>query len=92
MVPNAKKYKKPNKALVAATLSKANPYLFARLMIRDREVGGSNPLDHLDRSFTAIRNGGRSYFVSEQPRSFHCLPGVARIGPIFGAALKIGRE
>jgi len=30
--------------LVAATFEKANTYVFAALIIRDREVGGSNPL------------------------------------------------
>jgi hypothetical protein len=35
---------KPNETLVAATFSKAKTYVFARLKIRDREVGGSNPL------------------------------------------------
>jgi hypothetical protein len=30
--------------LVAATLEKANTYVFAAPIIRDREVGGSNPL------------------------------------------------
>jgi len=29
---------------VAATFEKANTYVFAALIIRDREVGGSNPL------------------------------------------------
>ena len=33
-----------NKPLVAATFSKAKTYVFARLKIPDREVGGSNPL------------------------------------------------
>jgi hypothetical protein len=33
-----------NETLVAATHSKAKTYFFARLKIRDREVGGSNPL------------------------------------------------
>jgi len=30
--------------LVAATFEKANTYVFAAPIIRDREVGGSNPL------------------------------------------------
>ena len=30
--------------MVAATFEKANTYVFAALIIRDREVGGSNPL------------------------------------------------
>ena len=29
---------------MAATFEKANTYVFASLIIRDREVGGSNPL------------------------------------------------
>jgi hypothetical protein len=29
---------------VAATLEKANTYVFAEPLVRDREVGGSNPL------------------------------------------------
>ena len=29
---------------MAATFEKANTYVFAALIIRDREVGGSNPL------------------------------------------------
>jgi hypothetical protein len=36
--------KNPNETLVAATFSKAKTYVFARFKIRDREVGGSNPL------------------------------------------------
>jgi hypothetical protein len=32
------------KFLVAATCEKANTYVFAAPIIRDREVGGSNPL------------------------------------------------
>jgi hypothetical protein len=34
----------PNETLVAATFSKPKTYVFAHLKIRDREVGGSNPL------------------------------------------------
>jgi hypothetical protein len=44
MGANVKECKKPNETLVAATISKAKTYVFARLIIRDREVGGSNPL------------------------------------------------
>jgi hypothetical protein len=33
-----------SKSLVAATLEKAKTYVFAETAIRDREVGGSNPL------------------------------------------------
>ena len=35
---------KRSKSSVAATFEKANTYVFAALIIRDREVGGSNPL------------------------------------------------
>jgi hypothetical protein len=35
---------KAQKSLVAATFEKANTYVFAAPIIRDREVGGSNPL------------------------------------------------
>jgi hypothetical protein len=31
-------------SLVAATFEKAKPYVFAETLVRDREVGGSNPL------------------------------------------------
>jgi len=34
----------PNKSSVAATFEKANTYVFAEPLVRDREVGGSNPL------------------------------------------------
>jgi len=34
----------PKKSVVAATFEKANTYVFAGLSVRDREVGGSNPL------------------------------------------------
>jgi hypothetical protein len=44
MGANVKECKKLNETLVAATFSKAKTYVFARLIIRDREVGGSNPL------------------------------------------------
>ena len=30
--------------MVAATFEKANTYVFAETLVRDREVGGSNPL------------------------------------------------
>ena len=44
MGTNRKECKKPSKSLVAATFEKAKTYIFARPKIRDREVGGSNPL------------------------------------------------
>jgi hypothetical protein len=44
MGANVKEYKDPNESLVAATYSKAKTYVFALPIIRDREVGGSNPL------------------------------------------------
>src|ERR1044072_4902881 len=44
MVRNGNGCKNPRKSLVAATFEKANTYVFAALIIRDREVGGSNPL------------------------------------------------
>ena len=44
MGANVKKCKILSKTLVAATSSKAKTYVLARLKIRDREVGGSNPL------------------------------------------------
>ncbi len=44
MGANVKKCKNLSRTLVAATISKAKTYVFARLIIRDREVGGSNPL------------------------------------------------
>ena len=44
MVKNVNGCKNPNNSLVAATFEKANTYVFAALIIRDREVGGSNPL------------------------------------------------
>ena len=43
-VRNGKRCKKPRNSLVAATFEKANTYVFAAPIIRDREVGGSNPL------------------------------------------------
>jgi hypothetical protein len=36
--------KNPKKSVVAATFEKANTYVFAEPLVRDREVGGSNPL------------------------------------------------
>ena len=44
MVPNVKDHAKSRKTLVAATSEKAKTYIFARIYIWDREVGGSNPL------------------------------------------------
>src|SRR5829696_7482524 len=44
MVKDGKKPKNARNSLVAATFEKANTYVFAALIIRDREVGGSNPL------------------------------------------------
>jgi hypothetical protein len=51
---------KPNETLVAATFSKAKTYVFARLKIRDREVGGSNPLapTNIFKALTAASIGG----------------------------------
>jgi|GEM_PF-3272973 hypothetical protein len=39
MVKNGDKRKNPRNFLVAATFEKANTYVFAALIIRDREVG-----------------------------------------------------
>jgi hypothetical protein len=44
MVKNGNGCKTPRNSLVAATFEKANTYVFAAPIIRDREVGGSNPL------------------------------------------------
>ena len=44
MVKNGKECENARNSLVAATLEKANTYVFAAPIIRDREVGGSNPL------------------------------------------------
>jgi len=35
---------KPSRFLVAATFEKTKTYVFAETQVRDREVGGSNPL------------------------------------------------
>jgi hypothetical protein len=46
-ITNSKEWeecKNPRNSLVAATFEKANTYVFAPPIIRDREVGGSNPL------------------------------------------------
>ncbi len=44
MVSNGNECKNASNSLVAATFEKANTYVFAAPIIRDREVGGSNPL------------------------------------------------
>ena len=44
MLRNGNGCKNTRNSLVAATFEKANTYVFAALIIRDREVGGSNPL------------------------------------------------
>jgi len=44
MVKNGKGCKNSRNSLVAATFEKANTYVFAAPIIRDPEVGGSNPL------------------------------------------------
>jgi hypothetical protein len=44
MVKNGNGCKNARISLVAATFEKANTYVFAAPIIRDREVGGSNPL------------------------------------------------
>ena len=44
MVKNGNGCKNARNSLVAATFEKANTYVFAAPIIRDREVGGSNPL------------------------------------------------
>jgi hypothetical protein len=49
--------------LVAATLEKAKTYVFTEPVIRDREVGGSNPL--APTTYLSKRNGcAGSRFVS----------------------------
>ena len=44
MATHGKECKNPSEPLVAATLEKAKTYVLAETVIRDREVGGSNPL------------------------------------------------
>jgi hypothetical protein len=44
MSTNVKECENHNRSLVAATFEKAITYVFAATAIRDREVGGSNPL------------------------------------------------
>ena len=44
MVKNGNGCENPRVSLVAATFEKAKTYVFAAPIIRDREVGGSNPL------------------------------------------------
>ena len=44
MLENGNECKNPRISLVAATFEKANTFVFAAPIIRDREVGGSNPL------------------------------------------------
>ena len=44
MAKNGNGGKNARNSLVAATFEKANTYIFAAPIIRDREVGGSNPL------------------------------------------------
>jgi len=50
---------------VAATLEKAKTYVFTEPVIRDREVGGSNPLAPTIyfQELAAIGNGRRFSFV-----------------------------
>ena len=72
---NAKKF------LVAATLEKGNTYVFTGSLVRDREVGGSNPLaptnqiKHLRRSVTvAVRlSVGKTVGTFLVPPSFPLL-------------------
>jgi hypothetical protein len=45
MVRNGNECKNARNSSVAATFEKANTYVFAVPIIRDREVGGSNPFD-----------------------------------------------
>ncbi len=53
--------------MVAATLEKANTYVFAEPLVWDREVGGSNPLapTKIINNFTAANTGGRSSCVGD---------------------------
>jgi hypothetical protein len=44
MIKNRTECKNARISLVAETFEKANTYVFAAPIIRDREVGGSNPL------------------------------------------------
>jgi len=75
---------KPNKTLVAATFEKTKTYVFAEPLIRDREVGGSDPLaptkkiKHLRRSETvaAVRLWGKLRGLFQTPQDSPSLPSV----------------
>jgi hypothetical protein len=60
MIKNRTECKNARISLVAATFEKANTYVFAAPIIRDREVGGSNPLAPTNNS-QSINNHWRSF-------------------------------
>jgi|SRR4030095_6844986 hypothetical protein len=66
MEKNGNGCKNPRNSLVAATFEKANTYAFAAPIIRDREVGGSNPLaPTININNLRLPNaGGRNSFVA----------------------------
>jgi hypothetical protein len=92
MATNRTECKIPNRSLVAATFEKAKTYVFAETLIRDREVGGSNPLAPTiyfqQRTAAALR--GRSAFVANlcslfrKPTSF-----VSRLARMYRSVVLI---
>jgi hypothetical protein len=61
MVKNGNGCKNARISLVAATFEKANTYVFAAPIIRDREVGGSNPLAPTNNSYWINNLGPRVF-------------------------------
>ena len=74
MAENENPMVKRSNSLVAATFEKANTYVFAAPIIRDREVGGSNPLAP---TIIAKENATRSEWLS---CSCYLIHELTRIG------------
>jgi len=65
MATNGNECKNPRNSLVAATFEKANTYVFAAPIIRDREVGGSSwprPEIHISSIHTTVSVNASSSF------------------------------
>ena len=69
MATNGKECKNPNEPLVAATFEKAKTYVLTGTQVRDREVGGSNPLAPKSNLQAAPHSTGCSFHLQRLSNS-----------------------
>ena len=85
--------KKPRNSLVAATFEKANTYVFAAPIIRDREVGGSNPLaptsnSQFNQQFTVVSVNALFFVWPICGQNFFDLRNATTVSPFCGSLLE----